>query len=288
MRVSTLSNILFLTDEADKKFRRISKLVRELATGKRTDLYSTEPAKVVELVSAKWDIDKVEQYADNIRFARGLVLTADDALGKTYDLLVAVKEKLVQAANSQGDYETIKEELKELKNRLLHYANLKVGDFYLFAGNNYTQQPFDTTTYTYNGGSAFSIKVGDNDSAPVFFDGSVAFGSGSNSVFAVIDNVVNNITDHDTVEQAIGEIENYLKQVDYLRTEVGLSSQKMEGYSLTYDELLADLKKRKSDIEDIQFDEAISQYKLADTTYKAVLSLLAQENQKSSYLLKYF
>lgn len=289
MRVSTLSNILFLTDEADKKFLELSTYLRQVSTGKKVNLYSTEPEKVVDLISVKWNINKVEQYDDNIKFAKGFLLTADDVLGKAYDTLLEVKTKLVEAANSVSDYTNLQQSLKALKDRLLQYANTRVGDYYLFAGDNYTTQPFNTTDYTYQGGSnPFPIKVAENDYVDVFTVGSDAFGSGSNSIFAVIDNAINNITNHDTVENAIAQVESYLKSIDNLRGRIGDAEKKLEDYSLTYSELLDNLRKQKSDIEDVDMDVAISQYQSADTAYKAVLTLLAKENGQKSILLNYF
>ncbi|RTZ58168.1 MAG: hypothetical protein DSZ31_06290 [Gammaproteobacteria bacterium] len=289
MRVSTLSNIIFLTSEAQKQFEKISKLLREISSGKRTDLYSSEPEKVGELVSVKWNISKIQQYDDNIKFAKGILLTADDILGKVYDTLVTVKEKLIEAANahSESEYDTLAQTLKELRNRLLQYANTRVGDFYIFGGNKYTSQPYDSSG-SYSGGEDFSVKVAENDSVALFLEGSQAFGSGTTSVFEVIQKAINNITDTNTIEQTIGEIENYLAKVDTLRAKVGANEQKLEKYSLTYSEILDNLKKRQTDIEGVDIDSAISDYQLANTTYQAILSVLAKENNQSSILLKYF
>ena len=289
MRVSTLSNFLFLTSQAQQHFQNISKLIREISTGKKSDLYTSEPEKVTELVSVKWDISKVQQYEDNIKFAKGILLTADDVLGNVYDTLVTVKEKLVEVANahSDGEYQTLKQELLELKNRLLQYANTRVGDYYIFAGNKYNSQPFDADG-NYSGGTDFYIKVSDNDSSILFADGSQAFGNGTSSVFAVIQNAIDNITDQATVEQAIADIENYLSSVDTLRAKIGANEQKLEGYYTTYSEILDNLKKRQSDIEGVDVDEAISDYQLANTTYQAILSVLGKEFSQNPVLLKYF
>ncbi|HIP98560.1 MAG TPA: hypothetical protein EYH48_05165 [Aquifex aeolicus] len=290
MRISTLSNIIFLTSEAQKQFEKISKLLREISSGKRRDLYSSEPEKVEDLVSVKWNISKIQQYDDNIKFAKGILLTEDDILGKVYDTLVTVKEKLIEAANahSESAYDTLRQTLRELKNRLWQYANTRVGDFYIFGGYKYTSQPYYDSNGYYSGGSEFSIKVAENDSVALFLDGSQAFGSGSSSVFEVIQKAINHITNTKEIEQAIGEIENYLAKVNTLRAKVGANGQKLEKYSLTYSELLDNLKKRQTDLEGVDIDGAISDYQLANTTYRAILSVLAKENNQSSILLKYF
>jgi flagellin-like hook-associated protein FlgL len=152
MRIGSLSNYLYITTEADKHFEKISLLARELSSGKRLDLYSKDPEKVNEAINVNFQVKRYEQYIDNIKFAKGFLLTADDLLGKIYDVTLKAKEVLLKAANTRGDYEGAKSELTELKNRLLQLANTRIGDYYLFAGNNYTQKPFDGDTYAYNGG----------------------------------------------------------------------------------------------------------------------------------------
>lgn len=289
MRIGSLSNIVLLTDEADKQFKRISKLIRELGTGRKADLYEDSPSAVTDALTMKFQKAQYEKYEDTIKLAKGYLLTIDDILGKVYDVAVAVKDKLVQAANSRSDYTTLQEELKEYKNRLLQYARTKVGDKYLFAGNNYTNDPYsDTTTYTYQGGPDFNVKIAQNDTSPMFIDGSTVFGSGSTSIFAFIDDMVANITDHQKVEDGIQQIEDYLKQIDAVRAKVGLNEQKLESYSETYSQIIDNLKKRYNDTTAVDMDKAISDYHLANTTYKALLAMLAKENMRSSNLLKYF
>lgn len=288
MRIGSLTNIILLTDEADKQFKRISKLIKELGTGKKADIYENSPTEVYDAITIKFQQSQIEQYDDNIKLAQGYLRTIDDILGKVYDTVLKVKDKLVQAANGQPDYDALKEELKELKNRLLQYANTKIADHYIFAGQNFDQAPFDTTTYTYNGGEDFDIKVAQNDSAPMFVKGSDAFGDGANSIFAEIDNVINNITDKQTVEQSISTIEGYLKNIDTLRARVGTNEQKLEQYSETYSQIMDNLKKRYNDTVATDMDKAISEYHLANTAYQSLLTMLAKENMRSSTLLKYF
>ena len=289
MRVGTLSNYVFITTEADKHFQKLSLLARELSSGKRLDLYSSSPEGVYEALNITFQTKQYEQYIDNIKFAKGFLLTADDLLGKIYDTTLKVKEVLLKAANTRGDYEGVKDELTELKNRLLELANTRIGDYYLFSGDSYTTKPYDGTTYNYGGGSNdFTVKVADGDNVSIFWNGSNIFGSGSNSLFGVIDNAINNITDLQTVEKAIGQIEEYLKKIDSARAQVGAMEQKVEGYQFTYENLLDDMKKRYSEITDVETDKAISEYQLANTTYKAILSVLGNETQRGSVLLKYF
>jgi len=288
MRIGSLTNIILLTNEADKQFERLSNLIKELGTGKRVGLYEEAPQDVYDAVNIKFQQTQYEQYESNIKLAQGYLLTIDDLLGKVYDAALKAKTKLIQAANGQADYEAVKEELTEIKNLLLQYANTRVGDHYLFAGTNFNQKPFDITTYDYNGGEDFQIKVAENDFASMFVKGSDAFGSGSTSIFAVLDNAINNITDHQTVENAIGEVENYLKKIDTLRARVGANEQKLEQYAETYSQILDNLKKRYNDTVATDMDKAISDYHLANTAYKTLLTMLAKENTRSSTLLKYF
>ncbi len=289
MRIGSLTNFIFLTNEADKQFKNLSKLIRTLGTGKRVDLFEASPSGVYESETLKRKIAKLELYEDNIKLAKGLLLTVDDLLGKVYDTVLTVKEKLVQAANSQSDYEALKAELTELKNRLLQYAQTKVGDYYLFAGNTPTTQPFDTATYDYNGGSSpFKVQVSDNDFVPTFVVGSEVFGSGANSIFKKIDDLINNIEDKTAVEQGIADMEAFLKQIDRVRAYVGSNEAKLAEYELTYSNMLDNLKKRLSEITDADIASATTEYQRVQVAYQTLLTLLGNQNSQSSPLLKYF
>jgi flagellar hook-associated protein 3 FlgL len=289
MRIGTLSNFIYLTEEADKHFQKISLLARELASGKKLDLYSKNPEHVSEALNIKFQLRKYEQYIDNIKFAKGYLLSADDLLGKIYDVALKAKEVLLKAANTKDNYDGAKSELTELKNRLLQLANTRIGDYYIFAGNNYTQKPFDGSTYAYNGGDGtFRIKVAEEDKVDIFWKGSDIFGDGDDSIFAVLDNAASNIEDLQTVEDSIGKVEGYLKQIETIRAQVGAMEQKIDGYQPTYENLLDNIRKRYAEITDVETDKTISEYQLANTTYKAILSVLGNETQRGGVLLKYF
>jgi flagellin-like hook-associated protein FlgL len=83
-------------------------------------------------------------------------------------------------------------------------------------------------------------------------------------------------------------VERYLKQIDTARAQVGAMEQKIDSYQLTYENILDNIQKRYAEITDVETDKAISEYQLANTTYKAVLSVLGNETQRGSVLLKYF
>jgi len=288
MRIGSLSNFIFITKEADKQFKNLSRLIRKLSTGRKVELPYTSPEGVYESESLRGLISKTKLYEDNIKFAKGYLLTIDDTLGKVYQTVLEVKTKLIQFANSGGDKQVAKDTLTELKNRLLQLAKTKIGDYYLFSGDKPTQEPFDSNNNYQGGDAEFYVKVADNDNISLFPKGDDIFGSGSDSLFAKIQNAIDNISDKSKVRQAIGDMENFLKKVDRIRSKVGLAEQKLESYELTYSNLLDNLKKRLSQIEDTDMPGAIAEYKRVQTSYQALLSLLGNEENRGSYLLKYF
>jgi len=288
MRIGSLSNFIFITKEADKQFRNLSILMRKISTGRRIELPYTSPEGVYESETLRGLISKTHLYEDNIKFAKGYLLTIDDTLGKVYQTVLEVKTKLIQFANSGGDPQIAKDTLTELKNRLLQLAKTKIGDYYLFSGDKPTQEPFDSNNNYQGGSSEFYVKVADNDNLLLFPKGDDIFGSGSNSLFSKIQNAIDNISDKSTIRQTIADMESFLKQIDQVRSKVGLSEQKLESYELTYSNLLDNLKKRLSDIEDVDMPTAIAEYKRVQTSYEALLSLLGRSESQGSYLLKYF
>ena len=297
MQISTLANFIFLTKEADKKFQNLSVLTEKLGSGKNIDLFYSSPSGVYESESLKGLISKDNLYKDNAKFAKTYLLTADDILGKVYQTVLEIKTKLIQFANGiknengttqiAVDEGVAKEALESLKNTLLQYANTKIGDYYIFSGNNPTQAPFDSN-YNYQGGPDFHVKIGDNNKLLMYVDGSLVFGSGNNSIFAKIDNLINNISDIDTLEQGIGDMENFLKQIDEQRAKVGLAEQKLEQFDMTYSNLINTFKNRVSEIEDTDIVQTTTDYQRIQTAYQAILSIIGKQQTEGSYLLKYF
>jgi len=289
MRIGSLSRFIYITRETQKQFEKLSLLIKMAASGKRIDLYETEPSGVYEVLSTKDKLAKLSAYEDNIRFAKGFLLTADDTLGKIYDVTLKVKEKLVQAANSSGDYEIIKQELKGLKTRIIELLKTKIGDYYIFSGNNPTNAPVDGSDNYAGGGDHFYVKISDTDKVPVFISVKDFVGSNSSqNILKVIQSSIDNITDIDTIEANIQNVENLLKAIDRVRGYVGANEQKLEQYADTYSELIANLKNKNADIEGVDLDKVITDYKQANVTYQTLLQILGKENTQNPVLLKYF
>jgi flagellin-like hook-associated protein FlgL len=290
MRIGSLSRFIYITQETKKQFEKLSLLIRMASSGKRVDLYETEPSGVYEVLSTKSTIAKLRAYEDNIRFAKGFLLTADDTLGKIYDVTLKIKEKLVQAANSQSDYETLKDELTELKNRLEQLLKTKIGDYYIFAGNEPTTVPVDDNDKYAGGDDHFYVKVSDTDKVPVFINVNpfVDKNDDDKNILKVIQNSIDNITDKDTIENNIQKVENLLNTIDQVRGYVGANEQKLEQYADTYSELIDNLKKKNSDLEGVDVARAITDYKQANVTYQSLLQILGKENTTNPILLKYF
>jgi len=297
MRIGTLSRYIYITQSTKKQFERISTLLRNLSTGKRTDLYETSPQEVYNAVRTKTLISQNEQFENNVKYAKNFLLIADDTLGKVYDNLLRVKEKLVQGSNALSDDDKINlaEELKELKNRLLQLAKTKVGNYYLFSGTAANQtDPFqnsNTGDYTYTGSSnEFLIKVSPTEKVPIFFDGSAIFGSGTTSVFQIIDNAITKLENGETLADTtyIQDIENYISKTDKVRGRIGAYEQVLNSMENTYSDILINLRKRVSNIEDTPYEETISQYQTAQTYYQALISILGKEISSTPVLLKYF
>jgi len=290
MRIGSLSRFIYITKETQKQFEKLSLLIRMASSGKRVDLYETEPSGVYETLSTKNTIAMLKAYEDNIRFAKGFLLTADDTLGKIYDIALKVKEKLVQAANSRDDYTAIADELTELKNRLEQLLKTKIGDYYIFAGNTPTTVPIDSNDNYAGGADHFYVKVADNDKVPVFINISpfVNNNDSTQNILKVIQNSIDNITDKTTIEDNIQYMENLINKIDQVRAYVGANEQKLEQYSDTYSELITNLKKKDSDLEGVDVATVITDYKQANVTYQSLLEILGKENTQNPVLLKYF
>lgn len=137
------------------------KLQNQLSTGRKILTPADDPVAAAQalVVSQRQSIN--QQFMDNQGAAESLLAEQESRLASISDLLVAVKERLVQAGNgsySDGDRKILAAEIRERYDELLGLANStdSMGN-YVFSGSRGNTRPFDVSgspgarTITYSG-----------------------------------------------------------------------------------------------------------------------------------------
>jgi len=131
----------------------------QLATGKRVQKPSDDPAGVVRILSLRATLDQVETHLSNITQGQQWLAVTEAGLGRAADITAQALDCARRGSSDvlpQAARETIAAEVSELLDALLATANSRHVDRYVFAGTRNRDVPFNfigdpPTGYAYAG-----------------------------------------------------------------------------------------------------------------------------------------
>lgn len=124
---------------------RYSQLQQQVATGRRVNRPSDDPAAALRILPLKGDLRDLEQLSSNVSLARETLNTSTASLEDASAVMQRVRELTTQAANgtlSNSDRASIGAEVEQLLSQVLGIANSRRGDRYLFGGTANGEAPF--------------------------------------------------------------------------------------------------------------------------------------------------
>jgi flagellar hook-associated protein 3 FlgL len=183
MRVTDKMGTDHVIANLQKNRGEMSELQNKAATQRRINKPSDDPIASARVLAYRTDERQAAQFLKNINVARSYLEFTDVSLNEMSDVLMRLKELAIQQANDAGaSSETRRitaEEVAQTYKQFLQIGNRKLGDRYIFAGNNTTTPPFDSQgNYT---GDEGDIKIHINKEAfiPMNLPGSrVVLGKG--------------------------------------------------------------------------------------------------------------
>ena len=167
---------------------KIVDLQGQLASGKRVQKASDDPAASETIMRLQASLDRNTQYQKNVSDAQGFVDSASSSLDDLNSLLTQVQEILVQAENGQQTSAVVAlgNQVDGILQQAVSIANTQFNGKTLFGGTQTTTTPYAlttnpgppaTTTVTYSGNSgAITYAVGDGATQQVNTSGADAFG----------------------------------------------------------------------------------------------------------------
>jgi len=119
----------------------------QIATGKKLNRPSDDPAAVSSITSEKAQLGAFASYQDAISSATLLLNATNSALDNLHSLIVNAKQIGTNATSaSPQDLATFATMIDNVINSTIGVANTKVGDKYIFSGYGTNQPAVDTTT----------------------------------------------------------------------------------------------------------------------------------------------
>jgi flagellar hook-associated protein 3 FlgL len=281
----------------------LAKTQEQLSTGKQITKPSDEPDKASLVTRLESEIARQKSYQESIKAIEIRRKAEETALNSTSDVMFRMKELSVQAANDTlgaADRKTIALEMTELRNQILSLANSQDSNGnYLFAGSRVSQMPFSPDAkgvIVYKGDQArMVVGVGDNRRMNQNIPGSDAFtnvvrddGKGGRvgiGFFQAMGDLIEAVKSSNRVaiQRGICEIDTLQQGLSDATAQVGTDLNVVDSQNNVLDEITLRLKTTMSDIQDLDYTEAITKMNKDQLALEAAQSSFAKISKLSLF-----
>jgi flagellar hook-associated protein 3 FlgL len=280
----------------NNNYTNMDKYQRQLATGRKINLPSDNPAGLVKSLRLRTNLVEGEQYLANINEGINFMETTDAALGNLNSIMQRIRELAVNAANGTNDdsaRRAIADEIKELTDQITIVANTSYGSKYIFAGTNVTQQPCqedsDPDTFKWTGNNeALQLEIGVGVKLTInLTDSSMNnFFVGNGSDPGVIDFCRGLVSDIETgnldaVNAALTTADKFIDNLLTARSTIGAKVNRLELQQSRLDSTQISYTSLLSQNEDADIAEVIMNLKMQESVYRASLAAGARIIQPS-------
>lgn len=308
MRVTNNMTYHNFLSSLNKSLERENKIQEQLSDGKAIHSPSDDPVKAIRSLRFNTNLVQNEQYSQNLQDGQSWMNTTDGEMSDLSSIMINIKEQVVQASTGttpQDAVQTIGRSVDNLINQIVTIGNTKIGDRYVFAGQQDKTQPFTRTgdTITYSGDNQkISMPIQPGNANP--FQDSVNLTG--NDVFGanVVDAATGQVTSTPKILQDLIDIKTHLEsgtpadqqwlsntglknldddhnQLLQAQTELGT---RMSAYDMAKNILDSQNTIITGDLsanEDLDVPKAIMDLKNSENVYNAALSLGARIMPKS-------
>lgn len=305
MRISTSWNQQLGVNALLEQQTKVSQTQMQLSSGLKILQPADDPVASSQILAFKQEIEQTDQYQRNIDMARERNRLEESTLASAEETLFRAKELTIQAANdalNDNDRLAIKAEIDQLLDNMLSLANTKNanGEF-IFAGYKTDTQPFAwddaLSTYQYFGSDdqrqiqiSPERRVADGDSGLEVFEEipsvsqEAAAGDGARSIFNTLKSlsdalagvfptglIPNQTGDlfFTITDEVLADLNNAQESFLQARTAAGARLRTLDNQEAQNEKFILDLKTALSDVEDLDYAEAISRFNLQNTALQA-------------------
>lgn len=210
----------------------LTEVEQQAMTGLKARHPSDLPSGWYEAHALRAQIADQQTYAENGSRADTYLTTADGALDAGTELLMTAHERAVQAASETLGPEqrvTMAVEIEALRDQLIGVANTRLDDRYLFAGEAYDSEAYNTAGIYLGDTDEPTTLVGADRTLKTGFDGSEIF-QDTVDTFQVLDDLATAMRadDAEGVADLLDDLDLSLDQIIEKRQRIGYLMQDSE------------------------------------------------------------
>lgn len=281
MRISTSWSQQLNINAMQNQQAGLNKTQLQISTGLKNLTPADDPVAGAKGLNLQAILDQNTQYQENINVAKNGNALEDSTLNSIVDILQKARELAVQSLNTgtltDADKKSIGQEVPEILGNILALAGTTTANGeYIFSGYKSKTAPFkeDATTtpktYTYEGdaGQRFvqvsrDLQVATNDPGSDVFQYTDSAGNPQNifntlSTFAQQLANPNAATDQTVLTKVLNDLDGGLNQISDTRAKTGARLNVLDAQKAQHDQHSVELKSNLSDVQDVDYAEAIS------------------------------
>lgn len=268
----------------------LAEVTNSIASGKRINALKDDPVGLTQVLNLKSNLSDLDQIKKNLASGRTWLTAGETSLTQVQDLISDAKQICVQMNSANVGTDERGNAAKIVHGILLNILSLsnntKGNGQYLFSGTKTDTVAFslddqtNPTVATYAGdNNEFAIKTGKNTNIAVGHDGDAIF----SDLFDTLIDLKGYLESNDTagIGTSMDELDIDFNTITNKITEIGAKDMRFD----TRENVIADLNLRytsnRSEIEDTDIIEAITDLKSKELAYQAALSSTSKLMQTS-------
>jgi flagellar hook-associated protein 3 FlgL len=304
-RVTQASASILMIADLQTGLSQLTQLQEEAATGKSINQPSDNPAGTSQVLSLNAQLGRFNQYSSNISDGQSWLNTADTTLGSVVKALNQVQTDVLSGANasaqaSSGD-SALSQEVLSIKGQILSLASSTYNNRPIFSGT-YGISPYpqgsasgvsDPTSASYNPAAAYAYAgsttpvsriVSPGQSVNVSITGDQIFGTGTTSVFALLDKISQDLSSGNSTALSgtdLSQLQTALNTVTQAQGTVGAVGAALASDASAVTDKVSAIQDQVSSLSDASEDQVAAQLNLDETSYQAALETTAKIIQPS-------
>jgi flagellar hook-associated protein 3 FlgL len=274
MRISTNMLQQRILSNLQQNFSSFAAAQNQVSTGKRFERLSEDPLAGVQVMTADRGLRGIDQYRRNSSAARTRTDAEEATLSQVTDLLTRAKELTLQEGSANGNADTraaAKAEVDRIIEQVVQLGNTQVGNEYIFAGDMVNTSPFDASGAYLGDDGVRKAEVGQGYLITTNHTGrELLVNSGVLTTLQSLSTQLGSGTPA-TIGILASNIDNAFTNVQTLMSTNGARVRQIESAMQNSDALETNLSLRRSDLSEVNIEQATTQFVGLQNTLQAAL-----------------
>lgn len=280
--------------DVNKNRSKMAEIESDLSSGRRVRLPSQDPVNFQSSRILKADVNKVDQFQNNIKSGLRQGRLAQDTMDGVLDSLMNVKSLMVQGASDSlggSERKNLADEVSGIKKRLVDSLNKQYGERYLFAGTKSADKPFELSgsTVTYNGNDkAPHVVAADGVKIDISITGKDITNTPVGNMFDFMGNVEDALRNNDSnqLNSLLSDSDEVINHVTDLTSKLGDNINRLDFMNKQYETTKITQKSDISELVDTNYASAFSKMKRTQVAYESAMAVHSKmfENTLLNYI----